>query len=271
MVELHESSSSGAKESPYFTNTQGSSKLLRTSETATNSPYFFRSPASVHGSCTALGPIFATWTSADWSEMVENCVYMKSSSRASSERKRLVCDTCWKFAAEAMAHFHGCPQIAENSKEMHIEAVMDNAVNERRSCLELLGPQMERQVRHLCRNQCYLRAYGPCRDWWTLRQSLLDKTDRPLYRLLQCWTCKLDLPGASTLSSNHDNPDGTAIDDDGHNRPAKHPRVSESMFPIDGIERRDVESVLTSTKSIFHPKTVFVNRQTGKVSESLWY
>lgn len=306
LVEERQPSSAGGTtntmtESPYFAKaikgaTSSTPSPLRRIEKATSSPYFVRSPASVHGSYAALGPIVSTWVSSveDWSDTAKSCVYSSSLSW-SSERQRIVCERCQSVLSEAMDHFGGCPQMMMTTmmaakpkmEKISISNVPVDGENEllpssssssssntsRRSCLQILGPHLEQQVRHLCRNQCYLRAYGPCRDWWTLRQSLLERTDRPIHRLLRCWTCKLDRSHRTTttsvLSTEIDDGIGSEGGDPDNNRPAKRLRGSGYIHQKEGKEGEGLKSfVSTSGKNLFQPRTVFINRQTGKVSGS---
>lgn len=36
---------------------------------------------------------------------------------------------------------------------------------------------LNRRVRHLCANACYLRAYAPAREWLSLRQIILEEME----------------------------------------------------------------------------------------------
>jgi methyl-CpG-binding domain protein 4 len=61
------------------------------------------------------------------------------------------------------------------------------------SCVEIINALAQQQMlRHLCSNQCYLRAFAPQRDWWALRKALHRlETNESIDDLLHDWTCCL--------------------------------------------------------------------------------
>jgi hypothetical protein len=57
-------------------------------------------------------------------------------------------------------------------------------------CVELVGRWAEQHsVRHLCPNQCFLRAFAPSREWMVLRKKLEKYT--PIGEILNDWMCRL--------------------------------------------------------------------------------
>jgi len=58
------------------------------------------------------------------------------------------------------------------------------------TCVELVGRWMEEHaLRHLCANQCFLRAFAPSREWMILRKTLENPV--PIGEILRDWTCRL--------------------------------------------------------------------------------
>lgn len=163
------------------------------------SDYFLRSPSSAYESVRSLGPLVYTWMRSS----SHNEVHSKCSRRVSSSGKP--CDDCSEILAkDAFRHFRSCPVFREklrNYSNKNLEtssfvgAVEDNEFQP--TCVEIVGRWAEEHaLRHVCPNQCFLRAFAPSRDWLILRKNV--KAITPIGDLLNDWTCRL----AGSIESN---------------------------------------------------------------------
>ena len=254
------------KTSPYFSETRDHCDCVVPSNLAPTSRYFKRSPSSVHGSSEALGPIFATWVSEDWEDVIQGCRYV---SFPLPKGRRAVCRHCHDMVSQAMNHFRDCPHMQWGFDEVCIESTVGAVKAEGlagrrcRSCIEHLSHQMERIVRHLCPNQCYLRGYSPFRDWWMLRQMLMERTEGLVGSLLRSWSCKLVCPvnkDGTTLAQSHStiNKHGIEIEDCYGLEPPRPMKRLRNESPL-------LSSISSVERRLFHPKTFFVNRSNGLV------
>ena len=166
--------------------------------TGATSNYFLRSPSSAYGSVLSLGPLVYTWiTSSNYQDIRSHCLRQISSSAS----KRKVCNACYKTLREdAFRHFEACPIFRKElyAYESSLEYANGNSLpvsGEDRNltiipCVELVGQWAEEHsLRHLCPNQCFLRAFAPSREWMILRKKLEKLT--PIGEILKDWTCRL--------------------------------------------------------------------------------
>ena len=164
-VTFQTTSSNKGTTSPYFFRSNPTSSSVR-------STYFLKSPSSVYGSIQSLGPLIYTWATMD-PDLVAKCTR-----RAAKENTNdIICASCQRIIDNASRHFLDC------SKVRVPEDLSSTIIRQQRAqmtmipCVELIGKHMERSVRHLCEHGCYLRAYAPCREWFTLRQTLSARMD----------------------------------------------------------------------------------------------
>lgn len=161
------------------------------------SNYFLRSPSSAHGSVRSLGPLVYTWIGrSNCDDIRSNCLRRVSS----SDRNAKPCDACSKILKEdAFRHFRYCPVFRQEldaynmNAEQHAgyySAHVGGDHHQTTTCVELVGRWAEeRALRHLCTNQCFLRAFAPTREWMMLRKNLKNLT--PIGEILNDWTCRL--------------------------------------------------------------------------------
>eukprot|EP00536_Pseudo-nitzschia_multiseries_P001182 jgi/Psemu1/180184/e_gw1.14.63.1 len=176
-----------------------------------SSDYFLHSPSSAYGSVLSLGPLVYTWiSSSDCQEIRSNCERRQSP----YENIRDACDPCLQILrAETFQHFEACPIFRKE-----LEACVSNPSvtdgkpfvirkHQKSTCVERVGQWAEAHLlRHLCPNQCYLRAFAPSREWMLLRTKL-EKLS-PIGEALNDWTCRLvyeveenPISDSSTVSS----------------------------------------------------------------------
>ena len=149
------------------------------------SDYFLRSPSSAYGSVLSLGPLVCTWIdSRNHDEIRSKC------SRQISSSSGKPCDECSVLLQEAFQHFRNCSFFRQKLDSFHTNFDGMEKNNPQATCLEVVGQWAERHaLRHLCTNQCFLRAFAPSRDWLSLRKHL--KTIAPIGDTLDDWTCSL--------------------------------------------------------------------------------
>lgn len=162
------------------------------------SPYFLRSPSSVYGSVQSLGPLIYTWTSQ---RVGKSRKRGRDSCRPSTScRSKSICTSCQPVIVDALRHFECCHIFREKKSNAKLsygrsvgcEAVVSEADHAATSCTERVGRLAENDwVRHLCPNQCFLRAFAPSRDWIALRRALHCQTNASVKSVLRDWTCRL--------------------------------------------------------------------------------
>eukprot|EP00980_Cylindrotheca_fusiformis_P005905 scaffold1242_cov123-Cylindrotheca_fusiformis.AAC.14 len=166
------------KSSPYFDTTKQRSRKNQTKSSGCSSWYFSHSPSSTYGSLQALGPLVYTWTPNNMTAATVFCQRSISCSR--------VCSSCAPVVSSSLTRFHRCPLFSKYIDENDwIE------MGKPLSCAEIMGKVIEKGVRHLCTNGCFLAAYAPSREWVFFRKTLRNISDEPLDGLLSSWTCKL--------------------------------------------------------------------------------
>lgn len=173
------------KWSRYFEKSRQSS-LEHDRITDRRSSYFANSPSSTHGSLEALGPLIYTWTANNMNASAATvfCQRPKLSSR--------VCSSCAAVIKSAHTHFANCPEFANYMKEN--DWIKPGATF---SCVEITGNAMEKGVRHMCSNRCFLRAFAPSREWVFFRKAVHAITDESLSK---CCVPKISLCQQSFLT-----------------------------------------------------------------------
>ena len=162
--------------------------------TNSSSDYFLRVPSSAHGSILSLGPLVYTWIGTRSREDIRsNC--LRSSSSSWNGRKP--CPYCESILRKAFRHFRACPTFL--NEQYGTTIITADKRNEKCKwsqeaisipCVELAGRWAEQySLRHLCPNQCFLRAFAPSREWMILRKKLAQYT--PIGTILDDWTCRL--------------------------------------------------------------------------------
>ncbi len=208
------------------------------------SDYFLRSPSSAYGSVRSLGPLVYTWIGNGNRDEIRS----KCSRRISASQSGKPCDECSKILLmEAFRHFRGCSIFQRVMDSCNINFDRMEKIDPQATCVEVVGRWAENHaVRHLCTNQCFLRAFAPSRDWLSLQKHL--KTITPIGDSLDDWTCRL-----VHETNEHD---GEAI---GCNRAPLTCRSHCDGFRIAKQHRRVGQGNL--------PRTIFVSDNTGKVCQ----
>ena len=161
------------------------------------SDYFLRSPSSAYGSVVSLEPLVYTWISrSNYQDIRSNC----SRQISPSTNTREVCKACERILLEdAFQHFEACP-IFRKELDAYIlnykftcgtnNSIYVRGKDRKPTCVELVGQWAEeKSLRHLCPNQCYLRAFAPSREWMILQKKLEKLV--PIGGVLKDWTCRL--------------------------------------------------------------------------------
>jgi len=172
------------------------------------------------------------------------------------------------FVRDATEQFRGCPIFEETFRELNEtvkkenenEEEEENENEEEEEQIPIPEYEMEdilsRSVRHLCGNNCYLRAYAPAREWHALRKTIRDAIGYSPDRMLRGWRCCALRPRPRPLVLPHRSHD----DDDGDNS-------SSSSQSVDGEKsresRRRRDNGEDKNKKRFHPRVAFVSPEGG--------
>jgi hypothetical protein len=142
--------------SPYF------DKRRRTGQTTrTTSCYFVESPSSSWGSVKSLQSLLFRLSNA--TEPICR--------RRSRPHSSVCCSTCVSAIDGAIKHFRSCSVFQEHWRELSLSGDSDE------ECWKRAELHLDRSVRHLCSNRCYMRAFAPSRDWLSLRNTIRQLTD----------------------------------------------------------------------------------------------
>jgi hypothetical protein len=145
----------GRSTSPHF------DKRRRTGHTTHSvSCYFVESPSSSWGSVKSLQSLLGTLTNAT----EPRC------QRRRRPNSSLCCSTCGSVIDHAVKHFQSCSIFQEHWSELSL-------CNDPEECWKRAELHLDRSVRHLCSDRCYMRAFAPYRDWLSLRNSIHQLTD----------------------------------------------------------------------------------------------
>ena len=79
-------------------------------------------------------------------------------------------------------HFGGCKTFEDS---------FDTIINSEELSLDLIERALNNSVRHLCENECYLRAFHGIREFTFLWRDLVSDNDVNKAQLLQGWCCKI--------------------------------------------------------------------------------
>jgi hypothetical protein len=140
--------------SPYF------DKRRRTGHTTHSvSSYFVESPSSSWGSVKSLQSLLFRLTNA-------------TEPRCRRRNVARCCSTCGSVIDGAIKHFRSCSIFQASWKELPVFIC-----NDAEDCWKRAELHLDRSVRHLCSDRCYMRAFAPCRDWLSLRNSIHQSTD----------------------------------------------------------------------------------------------
>jgi hypothetical protein len=196
--------------SPYF------DKRRRTGHTTHSvSGYFVESPSSAWGSVKSLQSLLFRLTNA-----TEPRCQRLSRSRP-HEHSSLCCSTCESVIVEAIKHFRSCSIFNENLKKQWSEL---SPCGDGEECWKRAERHLDCSVRHLCPERCYMRAFAPCRDWLSLRNSIHELTDCSTESLLAGWRCMLVSDADSHL------PRTVFITPDGKVRRSLYLRITCSLW-----------------------------------------
>jgi hypothetical protein len=130
------------------------------------------------------------------------------------------------------------------------------------TCVELVGRWAEQHsVRHLCPNQCFLRAFAPIREWMVLRKKLEKYT--PIGEILNDWTCRLVFDDKTTE---------TKIEEENHNTNTNGieiPVNNKSPSSLSSSSRvQTAQDRKQNSKSYTNQLTEFVSLKSGKVRQN---
>jgi hypothetical protein len=285
------------------------------------SPYFLRSPSSVYGSVQSLGPLIYTWCSSGIESRKRShrvaqhtCCQQRQQSTSTSSSPEVEgtghCSSCQEIVHDALRHFDCC-HIFQEQKKKHAsllfrccchtkighkvkKIIEDTDIDNTRvsssssyhccgCCIERVGYLVENYwVRHICRNQCFLRAFAPSRDWMTLRRSVAQYchlTDNAVSVdvLLKDWACCLVGPGQEQLQQ--ENPttsngaDGIVTYDD-------EEEETENQVSTEGggytpchrrSRKRSLHTTNGSSSSIAKRKSLVPKATTASRTEFVWF
>lgn len=143
-----------------------------------DSSYFTRSPSSAFGAVHSLGP----WLPCLANHRGENIVCSKSPGDSDS------CEACRPVIQAAVQQFWACPYFVKGWKE---SSAASDGESSSLVCWRGAEARIHRCVRHLCPQRCYMRAYSPCREWFTLRKRLREESSFSVDNALTGWLCVL--------------------------------------------------------------------------------
>ncbi|OEU22561.1 hypothetical protein FRACYDRAFT_232718 [Fragilariopsis cylindrus CCMP1102] len=130
------------------------------------------------------------------------------------------------------------------------------------TCVELVGRWAEQHsVRHLCPNQCFLRAFAPIREWMVLRKKLEKYT--PIGEILNDWTCRLVFDDKTTETETEEENQNTSTNDIEIPVNIKSPSSLSSSSRVQTAEERKQNS-----KAYTNQLTEFVSLKSGKTFSS---
>ena len=136
------------------------------------SSYFTRSPSSAVGSAKSLGSL-AHALSGHGKCYCYNCRKNPTDNEATSTSR--VQSQNMDVMDAISTHFHMCPYF--NNKfwkgDKELEATLSLSAS------------------HLCRHNCYLRAFAPAREWHTLRATICHYANVSPDQILFGWSCYL--------------------------------------------------------------------------------
>ena len=201
------------------------------------SDYFLRSPSSAYGSVRSLGSLVYTWIGSRSRDEIRS----RCTRRISGYQSGKPCEECSKILAqEAFRHFQDCSIFQRALDSCKVNFDRDTQA----TCVEVVGRWAEQHaLRHLCTNQCFLRAFAPSRDWLSLRKHL--KTIAPIGDTLDNWTCRLV----------HETKKDTAEAIECNRSPLTCQSHCDG-FKIVKLHRKVGQGIL--------PRTIFVSHNTGK-------
>ena len=131
------------------------------------------------------------------------------------------------------------------------------------TCVELVGRWAEQHsVRHLCPNQCFLRAFAPIREWMVLRKKLEKYT--PIGEILNDWTCRLVFDDKTTETETEEENQNTSTNDIEIPVNIKSPSSLSSSSRVQTAEERKQNS-----KAYTNQLTEFVSLKSGKVRQNI--
>ena len=161
--------------SQYFDSQQRCQKYLALFQEGDRSHFFLHAPSSTFGSIQSLGPLIYTWIGNDMNATAATqfCHRPKQTKSSRSAKTFSSCSSCKAAIDSALLPFLPCP-IFRKKYFMKNEKWENNNSS---SCIEITGKGMEENVRHLCSNRCFYRAFCPARDWVALRKALHEQTD----------------------------------------------------------------------------------------------
>lgn len=130
---------------------------------------------------------------------------------------------CNSFTASAIRHFECCfhfrerwdqlswtkqrkdtndsnAKSASEDSQQTVGALPDGGNVNTFYCWELAEERLQKAVQHLCPHRCFMRAYAPYRDWFSLRKILVhEHTSASIDKIFSEWRCFLQIPATATV------------------------------------------------------------------------
>mmetsp|Transcript_16285 Transcript_16285/g.24448 ORF Transcript_16285/g.24448 Transcript_16285/m.24448 type:complete len:444 (-) Transcript_16285:28-1359(-) len=137
-----------------------------------SSRFFLESPSSPLGSIRSLGSLVTTLSGH------MKCYCFRCTKKANG------CEIIGLNAMNgAISHFCECPIFMNNLEKVAV----GKKTNE-----DVINSILENSLRHLCKYNCYLRAFAPARAWYKLRKSISIFSNASPDKILHGWSCYLD-------------------------------------------------------------------------------
>lgn len=172
--------------SPYFARHVPS--LSSDTSPRSSSEYFAQSPSSFWGCVERLGSLVPTLAAVEAVPAAGCCRGLFQSTSP--------CENCERLLSGAVARFDKCEIFQKRWQSHKASATTTSASSccaSRQPCWRTQEPQLEDSVRHLCSQQCFLRAFALYRHWFALHRHLAssEMIVEPVQGLLSGWSCRL--------------------------------------------------------------------------------
>lgn len=180
-------------------------KRSRCRENAARSQFFERSPCSTFGAIETSGSLLNCLTGNGGNEVIarEECYAQEH-----PLDPRTYCVPCRDLINKGTLHFRSCSIFCERWQQW---TPSGSRHQHQKHCLQLAEQRIDHSVRHLCQEQCYLKAFAPQREWLDLRSSIRESINQPVSELLRGWRCVLVRKDDQSVV-HHEAPDGEMFD-----------------------------------------------------------
>jgi hypothetical protein len=170
---------------------------------SSSSDYFTQSLGSALGAAKSLGPLVVCLAGSSPTEFP----------LCSRENSFASCAACTLLVDQALVPFKECSIFQERwgdcSGGVHCCVCCCCDGDETAECWRRAQDRLNKAVRHLCGNRCYMKAFAPYRRWYSLRQHLGEDLEIPSVNLaLSGWRCTLLSDGSTLPRTAFLSPDG---------------------------------------------------------------